>query len=42
MQPLADKGRAIAHAMLARINGEDVADVLLPVELRIGGSTGPV
>ena len=42
VQPLADKGRATARAVLARINGEPVADVLLPVELRIGDSTSPV
>ncbi|MDZ5662516.1 LacI family DNA-binding transcriptional regulator [Nocardioides sp. zg-1308] len=41
VQPLADKGRATAHAALARIAGEPVADVVLPVELRVGGSTGP-
>lgn len=40
-QPLADKGRATARAVLARINGEEVADVLLPVTLRVGASTGP-
>ena len=41
VQPLAEKGRAIADAVLGRIEGHDVADVLLPVELRIGDSTGP-
>jgi DNA-binding LacI/PurR family transcriptional regulator len=41
VQPLADKGRATARAVLARIAGEDVDDVLLPVALRVGRSTGP-
>jgi DNA-binding LacI/PurR family transcriptional regulator len=41
VQPLADKGRATARAVLGRIAGEDVDDVLLPVALRIGRSTGP-
>ena len=40
-QPLAAKGRAVADAVLRRIDGEDVDDVVLPVELRIGDSTGP-
>lgn len=41
VQPLAGKGRAIAEAVLARIDGTAVTDVVLPVELRIGSSTGP-
>lgn len=41
VQPLAGKGRAVAEAVLARIAGIAVDDVLLPVELRIGDSTGP-
>ncbi len=41
VQPIADKGRATAVAALARVEGEDVDDVLLPVELHIGASTGP-
>ncbi|NYE37730.1 DNA-binding LacI/PurR family transcriptional regulator [Nocardioides cavernae] len=41
VQPLAEKGRAVARAVLDRISGTDTADVLLPVELRVGGSTGP-
>ena len=40
-QPLRDKGRAIAEAVLARIAGEQVDDVELPVALRVGASTGP-
>ncbi|PUA80316.1 LacI family DNA-binding transcriptional regulator [Nocardioides currus] len=40
-QPLGDKGRAVARAALARIEGDDVEDVLLPVTLRVGSSTGP-
>jgi DNA-binding LacI/PurR family transcriptional regulator len=41
VQPLAEKGRTAAHAALARIAGERVDDVVLPVELRVGHSTGP-
>ena len=41
VQPLADKGRATAEAVLGRIAGADVDDVLLPVRLRVGDSTGP-
>ena len=40
-QPLAGKGRATAEAVLARIAGEPAADVVLPVTLSVGGSTGP-
>ena len=40
-QPFAAKGRATAQAALARVDGEDVPDVMLPVELRVGRSTGP-
>jgi DNA-binding LacI/PurR family transcriptional regulator len=40
VQPFAEKGRATATAALRRIEGEAVDDVLLPVELRIGDSTG--
>ncbi|MDT0187386.1 LacI family DNA-binding transcriptional regulator [Microbacterium sp. ARD31] len=41
VQPIAAKGRTAAHAALARIAGERVDDVVLPVELRVGQSTGP-
>lgn len=41
VQPLAGKGRTTAQAVLARIEGTPVEDVVLPVELRIGDSTGP-
>ncbi|PKH42724.1 DNA-binding transcriptional regulator, LacI/PurR family [Nocardioides alpinus] len=41
VQPLAGKGRTTAEAALARIRGTAVDDVVLPVELRIGDSTGP-
>ena len=41
VQPLAEKGRATARAVLSRIAGESVDDVLLPVGMRAGGSTGP-
>lgn len=39
-QPLAEKGRATARAVLSRIAGEVADDVLLPVRMRIGDSTG--
>ena len=42
VQPLAEKGRATARAVLSRIAGEVVDDVLLPVRMRVGGSTGTV
>ncbi|UFN44316.1 LacI family DNA-binding transcriptional regulator [Nocardioides okcheonensis] len=41
VQPIAEKGRAAARAALARAAGEPADDVLLPVQLRVGGSTGP-
>ncbi|WP_229856403.1 LacI family DNA-binding transcriptional regulator [Nocardioides flavus (ex Wang et al. 2016)] len=41
VQPLGEKGRAAARAVLARIDGEHTEDVVLPVHLRVGGSTGP-
>ena len=41
VQPLAEKGRATARAVLSRIAGEVVDDVLLPVRMRVSGSTGP-
>lgn len=41
VQALADKGRATAEAVLGRIAGAGVTDVLLPVALRVGDSTGP-
>ena len=41
VQPLAEKGRATAEATLRRIAGEDVADLTLAVEMRVGDSTGP-
>lgn len=41
VQPLAGKGRTAAEAALARIEGAPVEDVVLPVHLRIGDSTGP-
>ncbi len=42
VQPLASKGRRTAEAALSRIEGTAVEDVVLPVELRIGDSTGAV
>lgn len=41
VQPLAGKGRVAAEAALTRIDGTAVDDVVLPVELRVGDSTGP-
>lgn len=41
VQPFAEKGRAMARAALLQVAGEDADDVLLPVEVRIGESTGP-
>lgn len=41
VQPFTEKGRTAARAALARIEGEPVDDVVLPVALRLGGSTGP-
>jgi DNA-binding LacI/PurR family transcriptional regulator len=42
VQPFAAKGAAIAEAVAAILAGEQPADVELPVELRIGTTTGPV
>lgn len=41
VQPLAEKGRLTAQAVLDRLDGAAPADVVLPVRLRVGGSTGP-
>lgn len=41
VQPLRDKGHATATALLALVAGEPASDVVLPVELRLGASTGP-
>lgn len=40
-QPAEEKGAALARAAVARAAGEDVADVVLPVELVLGTTTGP-
>ncbi|GAA1938972.1 LacI family DNA-binding transcriptional regulator [Nocardioides hwasunensis] len=42
VQPFAEKGRATATAALHRIEGEAVDDVVLPVTLHVGASTGRV
>jgi DNA-binding LacI/PurR family transcriptional regulator len=42
VHPLHEKGRATAAALLALVAGEPAPDVVLPVELRVGTSTGPV
>ncbi len=41
VQPLAEKGSATARAVLGRISGDPVDDVVLPVQLRLGESSGP-
>jgi DNA-binding LacI/PurR family transcriptional regulator len=41
VQPSDAKGRAAARAAMALVAGERPADVLLPVALRIGTTTGP-
>jgi DNA-binding LacI/PurR family transcriptional regulator len=41
VQSLRDKGLATATALLALVAGEPAPDVVLPVELRVGASTGP-
>jgi DNA-binding LacI/PurR family transcriptional regulator len=42
VQPFAEKGAAIAEAVAAILAGEQPADVELPVQLRVGTTTGPV
>lgn len=39
-QPLAEKGRAAANAVLSRVDEQRADDVLLPVAVRVGASTG--
>jgi DNA-binding LacI/PurR family transcriptional regulator len=41
VQPTEEKGRAAAAAAMALVAGERVPDVLLPVTLRIGTTSGP-
>lgn len=41
VQPVAEKGRLAAEAVLAAIAGSRVADRELPVSLRVGSTTGP-
>ncbi|SHK15745.1 transcriptional regulator, LacI family [Pseudonocardia thermophila] len=40
-QPTAEKGRAAARAAMALVAGDRPQDVLLPISLRIGTTTGP-
>ncbi|HWK90647.1 MAG TPA: LacI family DNA-binding transcriptional regulator [Luteimicrobium sp.] len=40
-QPFEQKGAALGRAALQLVAGEDVEDVLLPVELVVGTTTGP-
>ena len=40
-QPLAAKGEALGHAVARLLAGESPEPVMLPVELRIGTTTGP-
>jgi len=41
VQPTEAKGRAAAEAAMALVAGEPAPDVLLPVALRIGTTSGP-
>jgi DNA-binding LacI/PurR family transcriptional regulator len=41
VQPTDEKGRAAARAAMALVEGERPSDVLLPVTLRVGTTTGP-
>lgn len=41
VQPTEAKGRAAARAVMALVAGEPAPDVLLPVRLRVGTTTGP-
>ncbi|WP_336920692.1 LacI family DNA-binding transcriptional regulator [Aquipuribacter sp. SD81] len=41
VQPVADKARATADAVLGRLGGGEPTDVTLPVHLRTGTTTGP-
>jgi DNA-binding LacI/PurR family transcriptional regulator len=40
VQPIADKGTAVGRAIQALLAGDTPADAVLPVELRIGTTTG--
>lgn len=40
-QPLEAKGEALGHAVDALLQGRGVTEVVLPVELRVGTTTGP-
>jgi DNA-binding LacI/PurR family transcriptional regulator len=40
-QPAAEKGRAAGRMVAAALAGETPEDVLLPIALRIGTTTGP-
>ena len=41
VQPAAEKGRALAVAVVAMLDGAAPGQVVLPVRLRVGGTTGP-
>jgi DNA-binding LacI/PurR family transcriptional regulator len=41
VQPTDEKGRTAARAAMALVEGERPSDVLLPVALRVGSTTGP-
>jgi DNA-binding LacI/PurR family transcriptional regulator len=41
VQPTDEKGRTAARAAMALVEGERPSDVLLPVTLRVGTTTGP-
>ncbi len=40
VQPAAEKGRPLARAVVAMLGGAPPQHVVLPVELRVGGTTG--
>ena len=42
VQPTTEKGQAAGRAVAALLAGDTPADVILPVQLRPGGTTGPV
>jgi DNA-binding LacI/PurR family transcriptional regulator len=41
VQPIADKGAAVGHAIEALLAGDSPADTVLPVHVRVGTTTGP-
>ena len=41
VQPTDEKGRLAARAAMALVSGEQPDDVILPVTLRVGTTSGP-